>query len=110
MKRSIPPKPAAGHRHLQDPGRQPGDRGELGLEGDFIANQKHHGGPDQAVYIYGQADYDFWAEALGQPVEPGLFGENLTISGLESGNFNIGDYLTDRRGPPASDLPTDPLQ
>ena len=29
-----------------------------GLAGDYIANQKHHGGPDQAVYIYGSDDYD----------------------------------------------------
>lgn len=68
--------------------------GELGLMGDFIANQKHHGGPDQAVYIYGQADYDFWAETYNVITSPGLFGENLTISELESGKFNVGDYLT----------------
>jgi MOSC domain-containing protein YiiM len=68
--------------------------GELGFKGDFIANEKHHGGPDQAVYIYGQPDYDFWADSLGEIIVPGLFGENLTISKLESGKFNIGDFLT----------------
>ncbi|MBN2044802.1 MAG: MOSC domain-containing protein [Anaerolineales bacterium] len=68
--------------------------GELGLEGDLIANGKYHGGPDQAVYLYGQADYDFWADELGELIAPGLFGENLTISGLESGSFNVGDFLT----------------
>ncbi len=65
----------------------------LGLEGDVIADKKHHGGPDQAIYIYGQADYDWWMESLGDQVRPGLFGENLTISGLESTRFNIGDQL-----------------
>ena len=64
-----------------------------GLAGDLIADQKHHGGPDQAVYIYGQADYDYWKDELGDRVAPGLFGENLTISGLESATFNIGDFL-----------------
>jgi MOSC domain-containing protein YiiM len=65
----------------------------LGLAGDVIANQKHHGGPDQALYLYGQADYDWWAQSLGDQIKPGLFGENLTISGLESATFNIGDQL-----------------
>ncbi|MEO7838046.1 MAG: MOSC domain-containing protein, partial [Anaerolineales bacterium] len=26
---------------------------KLGLEGDVIVSKKHHGGPDQAVYVYG---------------------------------------------------------
>jgi MOSC domain-containing protein YiiM len=65
----------------------------LGLEGDFVASVKHHGGPDQAVYIYGSADYDWWREQLGRDLPPGIFGENLTISELESASFNIGDVL-----------------
>jgi len=64
-----------------------------GLSGDLIANKKHHGGPDQAVYVYGQADYDYWRDELGDRIAPGLFGENLTISGLESAIFNVGDFL-----------------
>ena len=67
--------------------------GELGLEGDVIMDKKHHGGPDQAVYVYGQADYDWWREQLGRDLPPGIFGENLTISELESASFNIGDVL-----------------
>lgn len=66
---------------------------ELGLEGDVIMDTKHHGGPDQAVYIYGGADYDLWMEQLGREIPTGTFGENLTISELESANFNIGDVL-----------------
>ncbi len=51
-----------------------------GLVGDAIGNHKHHGGPDQAVYLYSAADYAWWSETLGRPCTPGLFGENLTIS------------------------------
>ena len=29
----------------------------LGLADDAICDVKHHGGVDQAVYVYGQADY-----------------------------------------------------
>ena len=65
----------------------------LGLEKDVIVSQKHHGGPDQAVYVYGQPDYEWWSEQLGKDVVPGTFGENLTISELESAKFNIGDML-----------------
>lgn len=65
----------------------------LGIEADFIGSPEHHGGPDQALYIYGEADYQWWANELGREMNPGMFGENLTISGLESSAFNVGDYL-----------------
>jgi len=68
--------------------------GAYGLKDDAIIDQEHHGGLDQAVYVYGQPDYDWWMEELGQALEPGTFGENLTISGLESATFFIGDRLT----------------
>jgi MOSC domain-containing protein YiiM len=65
----------------------------LGLKGDVIVSKKHHGGPDQAVYIYGGTDYEWWANELGTELAPGTFGENLTISQLESAQFNVGDLL-----------------
>ncbi len=65
----------------------------LGLAGDVIIDTKHHGGLDQAVYVYCEADYDYWRRALNLPLAPGTFGENLTISGLESGPMVIGDRL-----------------
>jgi MOSC domain-containing protein YiiM len=64
-----------------------------GLEGDVIVSKRHHGGPDQAVYVYGGADYAWWMEELGKEVTPGTFGENLTIGELESTRFHVGDYL-----------------
>jgi MOSC domain-containing protein YiiM len=65
----------------------------LGLDGDVIVSKKHHGGPDQAIYVYGGADYEWWANELGKMIPPGMFGDNLTISELESAPFNVGDYL-----------------
>ncbi|MEN9562851.1 MAG: hypothetical protein RIR73_1095 [Chloroflexota bacterium] len=65
----------------------------LGIADDFIGSPKHHGGPDQALYIYGEADYHWWASETGKEMHPGLFGDNLTISELESADFNIGDFL-----------------
>lgn len=54
--------------------------GAGGIAGDFIADMKHHGGTDQALYLYSQADMDWWSEQLQRPIEPGFFGENLTLS------------------------------
>jgi MOSC domain-containing protein YiiM len=65
--------------------------GKLGLERDAICDLKHHGGEDQAVYLYGQPDYDFWSQELGRALAPGTFGENLTVEGLESVKICIGD-------------------
>ena len=64
-----------------------------GLSGDVICDLKNHGGPDQAVYIFGQPDYDWWSHELGLDLPPGTFGENLTVSDLESASLSIGDYL-----------------
>ena len=64
-----------------------------GLPGDFIGDTRHHGGPDQALYLYGQVDYDWWAQELGRATFPGLFGENLTIGGLASAEIGIGAVL-----------------
>jgi len=66
--------------------------GELGLQGDQILDTRHHGGKDQAVYVYRQEDYEWWSTETDLDVEPGLFGENLTISGLP-GDMVIGDRL-----------------
>lgn len=77
----------------KEPVHGPAQINTLGLDGDVIKNGKHHGGVDQAVYIYGSADYDWWASELDLEITPGTFGENLTISGLESADFQIGDRL-----------------
>lgn len=65
----------------------------LGVTGDHVLDTKHHGGLDQAVYIYREEDYEFWTAQLGKEMQPGMFGENLTISGLPSAALNVGDQL-----------------
>ena len=63
----------------------------LGMAGDAICDSKHHGGADQAIYVYFADDYQFWANELGRRIEPGTFGDNLTISGVEGRAVAIGD-------------------
>jgi len=62
-----------------------------GLTGDAIINRKHHGGVDQAVYLYFADDYAYWEQTLGREVAPGTFGENLTIGGVEGRSVCVGD-------------------
>ena len=63
----------------------------LGLSGDIQASRKHHGGVSKAVYAYSQDDADYWAEELGTAIRPGLFGENLRISGMPVSEAVIGE-------------------
>ncbi len=67
--------------------------GRLGLDGDTVIDGSVHGGPDQAVYVYGSDDYDWWSFRFGRPLEPGIFGDNLTIDELGSTTIAVGDRL-----------------
>lgn len=65
--------------------------GASGLAGDRIFDTGHHGGNDQAVYVYAREDLDSWAAELGRELRNGQFGENLTSSGLEVTGALIGE-------------------
>lgn len=71
--------------------------GRLGLAGDGVADTRVHGGPDQAVLMYAAAHYDRWEQDLGRRLEPGAFGENLLVDGLDEDTACIGDVY--RVGP-----------
>jgi MOSC domain-containing protein YiiM len=63
----------------------------LGLEGDQVSDTVNHGGVDQAVYAFAREDLDAWTETLGQPIRDGQFGENLTTSGYDVNEAEIGE-------------------
>lgn len=67
--------------------------GEFGLAGDHIADTRNHGGLTQAAYVYTRPDYAAWEAALGRPLVPGTFGENLLFSDLESAPVQIGQQF-----------------
>ena len=62
-----------------------------GLVGDTIGNQKLHGGDDQAVYVYAREDLDRWEAELARSLTNGMFGENLTTSGVDVTGARIGE-------------------
>ncbi|MDO5663307.1 MAG: MOSC domain-containing protein, partial [Brachybacterium sp.] len=66
---------------------------ELGLYADVQADRAHHGGTDQAVYLYAAEEADHWAAHLGREIPPGTFGENLRIRGLAVDDLEIGARL-----------------
>ena len=63
----------------------------VNAEGDDQADRTVHGGPDKAIYAYGTLDYEWWHEEHGVDPMPGLFGENLTLSGIDLGACLIGE-------------------
>jgi MOSC domain-containing protein YiiM len=63
----------------------------LGLDGDEIADTKHHGGPDQAVYAYAAEDLEDWSQVAGRSFRAGQFGENLTTRGLDVQHARLGE-------------------
>lgn len=64
---------------------------KLGLHADIQASRLHHGGEDQALYAYSQADADYWTDQLQRELPPGIFGENLRVSGIETTGAIIGE-------------------
>ncbi len=65
-----------------------------GVLNDTVADKVHHGDADKACYLYSADRYSYWTSRF--PVadaRPGLFGENLTIEGLDEEELNAGDIL-----------------
>lgn len=67
--------------------------GHLGLEGDKVADNKNHGGPDKAVCAYCVDHFPFWENRINRKLKAGAFGENLSISGLTEAGIHIGDQF-----------------
>jgi MOSC domain-containing protein YiiM len=63
----------------------------VNLDGDDQADRRVHGGADKAVYAYAEEDYRYWADEEGVRTQPGLFGENLTVQGMELRNAVVGE-------------------
>lgn len=63
----------------------------LGLDGDQVGDTKHHGGVDQAVYVFAREDLDWWATELGREIRDGMFSENLTTRGIDVNEAEVGE-------------------
>ena len=63
----------------------------VNVAGDGQADLRVHGGSDKAVYAYAVEDYDWWSEQLDGQLAPGLFGENLTLRGVDLRACSVGE-------------------
>ncbi len=65
------------------------------LTDDLQADLKNHGGEHKAVYAFSSDHYPYWSDVLqNSELKPGIFGENLTISGFDESILHIGDQLS----------------
>ena len=68
--------------------------GQFNLEGDRQADLSVHGGPSKSVYVYPSEHYPFWRDELPDAELPwGVFGENLSTTGLLETEVRSGDRL-----------------
>lgn len=85
----IDKNPVSGPVAVSAPG--PEGVGGSGLADDIVADLRHHGGNEQAVYAYAREDLDGWASALNRELANGVFGENLTTTGIDVNEALIGE-------------------
>jgi len=66
--------------------------GQEDVVNDHVLDRRFHGGPDKACYLYSADHYQFWKTKYpDQDWQWGMFGENLTVGGLDESNIHIGD-------------------
>jgi MOSC domain-containing protein YiiM len=63
----------------------------VNLDGDDQADRSVHGGPSKAIYAYAIEDYTWWTGAESRAWPIGIFGENLTTSGVDLRALRIGE-------------------
>ena len=64
----------------------------LNIDGDGQGDLNGHGGEQRAVMVYQTESYDHWQRHFGRDdLQPGMFGENFTITGLGDDEVCIGD-------------------
>ncbi|OCA90801.1 sulfurase [Bacillus sp. FJAT-27225] len=64
-----------------------------GLAGDGVAHPAFHGGPDRALCLYPYEHYAKWEAEFGKKLEPPIFGENITATGMLEKDVHIGDIF-----------------
>ncbi|WP_299528500.1 MOSC domain-containing protein [Ulvibacterium sp.] len=61
---------------------------------DTISNRKVHGGVHKACYLFSKDQYPYWKELYPDLTwDWGMFGENLTVAGLDETQIRIGDIF-----------------
>ena len=68
--------------------------GKTDVNKDSVINRKHHGGVNKACFLFSADEYPFWKrEYPDLDWDWGMFGENLTVKGLDESIIRIGDVF-----------------
>ncbi|MEO9531755.1 MAG: MOSC domain-containing protein [Crocinitomicaceae bacterium] len=66
--------------------------GKEDVEKDHVIDRKYHGGINKACYIYSADHYNYWKDLYPElDWTYGMFGENITIQGLNESKIYLGD-------------------
>lgn len=66
--------------------------GKTDVRGDNVIDRVHHGGEHKACYLFSKDHYEYWKNLYPNlDWDWGMFGENLTVSGLNEDTLIIGD-------------------
>ena len=74
------------------PCEQPIFLGNSDVRNDIVIDRVHHAGKNKACYLFSGEEYAYW-----KPLYPhldwnwGMFGENLTVEGLDESQIRVGD-------------------
>ncbi|WNH11575.1 MOSC domain-containing protein [Thalassobellus suaedae] len=66
--------------------------GKNDVKNDEVTDRKHHGGEFKACYLFSDNQYEYWKNLYPNlDWNWGMFGENLTVNGLDETKLFIGD-------------------
>ncbi|TXE12079.1 MOSC domain-containing protein [Seonamhaeicola algicola] len=66
--------------------------GKTDVKDDEVTDRKHHGGTFKACYLFSAEEYNYWKELYPNlDWNWGMFGENLTVEGLNEKTLVIGN-------------------
>lgn len=73
------------------PTQQPIYLGKSDVKNDEVTDRKYHGGEFKACYLFSEDQYDYWKNLYPNlDWNWGMFGENLTVNGLDETKIVIG--------------------
>lgn len=62
------------------------------VKGDTVIDRVHHAGTNKACYLFSADYYPYWKERyLEHDWDWGMFGENLTVSGMDEAEIRVGN-------------------
>ncbi len=68
--------------------------GKTDVAKDTVIDRKHHAGVNKACYMFSADQYPYWKKMYPElEWNWGMFGENLTIEGLNEAKIRIGDIF-----------------